>query len=44
MALSSNEEKYIASSQASSEAIWICKLFVGLFGHELRPMVIHFDN
>jgi hypothetical protein len=34
----------MAASQASCEAIWLHKLLVGLFGHELRPTVIHCDN
>jgi hypothetical protein len=34
----------LAASQASYEAIWLRKLLVGLFGHELRPTIIHYDN
>jgi hypothetical protein len=34
----------MAASQASCKAIWLCKLLVGLFGNELRPTVIHYDN
>jgi hypothetical protein len=30
--------------QANYEAIWIHQLLFGLFGHELRPKVIHCDN
>jgi hypothetical protein len=44
MALSSVETEYMAASQASCKAIWLHKLLVGLFGHELRPAVIHCDN
>jgi hypothetical protein len=40
MALSSAEAKYMAASQA----IWLRKLLFGLFGRELRPTVIHYDN
>jgi hypothetical protein len=32
------------ASQASCEAIWLRNLLVGLFGHELRPTMIHCDN
>jgi hypothetical protein len=34
----------MAASEASCEAIWLCKLLVGLFGQELAPTVIHSDN
>jgi hypothetical protein len=34
----------MVASQANCEAIWLHKLLVGLFGHELRPIVIHCDN
>jgi hypothetical protein len=44
VALSSAEAEYMAASQANCEAIWLRKLLVGLFGHELRPTVIHCDN
>jgi hypothetical protein len=44
VALSSAEAEYMAASQASCEAIWLRKLLVGLFGHELRPTMIHCDN
>jgi hypothetical protein len=30
------------ASQASYEAIWLHKLMVGLFVHELRPVIAHF--
>jgi hypothetical protein len=32
------------SSQANCKAIWVHKLLFGLFGHELRPIVIQCDN
>lgn len=44
VALSSAEEKYMAASQASCEAIWLRKMLVGLFGQELRPKMIFYDN
>ena len=44
MALSSSEAEYMATSQANCEAIWLRKMLVGLFGQELRPTVIFFDN
>jgi hypothetical protein len=44
VALSSTEVEYMASSQASCEAIWFRKLLVGLFGRELSSTVIHCDN
>jgi hypothetical protein len=44
MVLSSIEAEYMAASQASCEAIWLCKLLVGLFGQELRPTTIYCDN
>jgi hypothetical protein len=34
----------MASIQAICEAIWLCKLLVGLFGVHLRPTVIYCDN
>jgi hypothetical protein len=44
VALSSAEVEYMAASQASCKDIWLRKLLVGLFDHELRPTVIHWDN
>ena len=44
LALSSAEAKYMETSQASCEAIWIRKLLVGLFGQELRLKMIYCDN
>jgi hypothetical protein len=32
VALSSTKAKYMAASQATFEALWLCKLLVGLFG------------
>ena len=43
MASSSAEAKYMAASQASCEALWLCKFMVDLFGQELRPTIIHCD-
>jgi hypothetical protein len=44
VSLSSTKVEYMASIQAIWEAIWICKLLVGLFGQELSLTVIHCDN
>jgi hypothetical protein len=44
MALSSAEAEYMAASLATCEAIWLRKLFIGLFGQELDATVIHCDN
>jgi hypothetical protein len=44
VALSSAEEKYMATSTASCEAIWLRKLLAGLFDKELDPTVIYCDN
>ena len=44
VALSSTEVEYMAASQASCEALWLCKFMVDLFGQELRPTIIHCDN
>eukprot|EP00253_Pinus_taeda_P002592 PITA_02592 len=44
VALSSSEAEYMATRQASCEAIWLRKLLYGLFDEELRPTVIHYDN
>eukprot|EP00253_Pinus_taeda_P003414 PITA_03414 len=40
VALSSAEAEYMATSQAASEAIWMWKILVGLFGHHLRDCVV----
>jgi hypothetical protein len=34
----------MATSLASCEAIWLRKLLAWLFGQELEPTVIHYDN
>jgi hypothetical protein len=44
VALSSVEAEYMAAIQASCKAIWLRKMLVGLFGHEMPPTVIHYDN
>ena len=44
VALSSAEAEYMASSQATCEALWLRKLLVDLFDQELRPTVIYCDN
>jgi hypothetical protein len=44
VALSSVEAEYTAASQSSYEALWLCKLLVGLFGVHLRPTMIYCDN
>jgi hypothetical protein len=45
VALSSAQKvEYIAASQASCEAIWLCKMICGLFGQRLRPTMIYCDN
>ena len=44
VALSSAKAEYMATSQASCEALWLHKLLVNLFGRELRPTMIYCDN
>ncbi|XP_057860378.2 secreted RxLR effector protein 161-like [Cryptomeria japonica] len=44
VAQSSIEAKYITSSIAAREAIWLRKLLVGLFGEPMKPSIIHCDN
>jgi hypothetical protein len=44
VALSLEKAEYMAASQASCEALWLRKMFVGLFGVQLRPTVIYCDN
>jgi hypothetical protein len=44
VALSTVETKYIATSVASREAVWLRKLLAGLFDLELEPTLIHCDN
>jgi len=38
------EAEYMATSQATCEAIWMRKIFVGIFGHMMDPTVIYCDN
>eukprot|EP00253_Pinus_taeda_P014612 PITA_14612 len=42
--LSLAEAEYMAASLASCEAMWLRKMFFGLFGQALRPLVIYCDN
>jgi hypothetical protein len=42
--LSLAEVEYMATSQASCEALWLLKMLIGLFGVQLRPIVIYCDN
>lgn len=44
MALNSIESKYMAASLMSCEAIWLDKMLTGLFGQELDPTIIYYDN
>jgi hypothetical protein len=44
VALSSAKAKYMVANQASCEALWLCKLLVGLFGVQSRPTLIYCDN
>lgn len=44
MELSTIEAKYIASSDASREVVWLQKLLASLFDQELETTVIYFDN
>jgi hypothetical protein len=44
VALSSIDFKYMETSLVSCEAIWLHKMLTSLFGQELKPTVIHFDN
>jgi hypothetical protein len=44
VSLSSDEVDYMVASQASCEAIWLCKMLVGLFGQEMSLTVIQRDN
>lgn len=40
MALSSTKVKYIETSNASHEVIWLHKLLAGMFERELDPTII----
>jgi hypothetical protein len=44
IAQSTTEAKYIATSDAIKEAIWLRKLVSGLFGDKLEMTVVHCDN
>jgi hypothetical protein len=44
MALSTAEAEYIALCVVVREAVWLRKLLVDLFGHEMDSTVIHCDN
>jgi hypothetical protein len=44
IAQSTAEAEYIASSDASKEAVWLRKLVSGLFGDKLETTVVHCDN
>ena len=44
VALSSAEAEYMAASQASCEALWLCKMLVGLLIVQLSPTMIYCDN
>jgi hypothetical protein len=44
VALNSIEAEYMAAIMASCEAIWLRKLLTSLFGQELEPTVIYYDN
>lgn len=42
--LSTAKAEYIATRDASKEAIWLCKFLAGLFGDVLEMTIIHCDN
>jgi hypothetical protein len=44
MALRSAEVEYMIASLAACDALWLRKLLLGLFGHELEAIMIHCDN
>jgi hypothetical protein len=44
VSLSTVEEEYIALCVEIHKAVWLCKLLVDLFGHEMDSTVIHCDN
>ena len=44
VALSTVEAEYIALSVAVHEAVWLHKLLVDLFDHEMDSTIIHCDN
>lgn len=44
MALSLAEAKYMATSQATCEDIWMMKIFLGAFNREMEPTMVYCDN
>jgi hypothetical protein len=42
--LSTPEPEYITLCVAVCKAVWLCKLFANLFGHDMDSTVIHCDN
>jgi hypothetical protein len=44
MALSYDEVEYMVAILVACEALWLRKLLLGLFRHELEAIVIHCDN
>jgi hypothetical protein len=44
VALRSVEAEYMAANLAACEALWLRKLFLGLFDKELEATVIHCNN
>ena len=44
ISLSLAKAEYMAMSQASCKAIWLCKILVGLFDQSLRPTMLYCDN
>ena len=44
VALSTTEDKYIATSDVGQEATWLRKLLVGLFSEVLETTIIHCEN
>jgi hypothetical protein len=44
IAQSTSEAEYIATSDASKEAVWLRKLVSGLFGDKLKTTMVHCDN
>lgn len=44
VALNSVVVEYLATCMISCEALWLRKMLAGLFGLEMRPIVIHCDN
>jgi hypothetical protein len=44
VALSTAEAKYITLSVEVCEVVWLRKLLIDLFDHEMDPTIIHCDN